>query len=112
MTLRLTVCEEGGSTRLMVRLPNVTDPEPFGPAQPFTSPLTMPDFEDLRFYLEDYASLPVGEFAVRGERVERERLSAWGEARGGFPFGFGMWRRGAPLFPGGTGGTGGTARKS
>ncbi len=80
MTLRLTLQEDGGNTRVMVRLPNVTDAVAFGPAQPFASPLAIPDFEDLRFYLEDYASLPVGEFAVRGERVERERLSAWGEA--------------------------------
>ncbi len=80
MTLRLMVQENGGSTQVMVRLPNVTDPEPSGPPQPFTLPLAIPDFEELRFYLEDYAQLPVGEYAVRGERVERERLSAWGEA--------------------------------
>ena len=60
--------------------PNAADAEPFGSPQPFTPPLAIPDFEDLRFYLEDYASLPVGEYAVRGERVENERLAAWGEA--------------------------------
>jgi tetratricopeptide (TPR) repeat protein len=80
MTLRLTVQERDGSTQIMMRLPDETGPEQFGPPLPFLPPLTIPDFEDLRFYLEDYASLPVGEFAVRGERVERERLSAWGEA--------------------------------
>ena len=80
MTLRLTVQENGGNTLIFVRLPGVTDAVAFGPAQPFASPLTIPDFEELRFYLEDYAQLPVGEYAVRGERVEREGLSAWGEA--------------------------------
>jgi hypothetical protein len=63
----------------MVRLPGVSDPEPFGVPLPFTSPLSIADLDDLRFYLEDYASLPVGEYAVRGERVER-KLSTWGEA--------------------------------
>ncbi len=53
-------------------------PCPFGPPQPLTSPLSIPCFEDLRLYLEDYAQLPVGEFAVRGER---ESLSAWGVRR-------------------------------
>jgi tetratricopeptide (TPR) repeat protein len=80
MTLRLTVQETGGNTQIMVRLPGVTDPEPSGSPLAFTPPLSIADSEDLRFYLEDYASLPVGEFAVRGERVEQERLSAWGEA--------------------------------
>ena len=80
MSLRLTVRETGGNTQVLLRLPGDDDPTPFGPEQPFTPPLTIPDFEDLRFYLEDYASLPVGEFAVRGERIEREKLAAWGEA--------------------------------
>jgi hypothetical protein len=80
MGLRLTVRETGGNTQVLLRLPGDGDPTPFGPEQPFTPPLTIPDFEDLRFYLEDYAQLPVGEFAVRGERVEREKLAAWGEA--------------------------------
>jgi len=72
MTLRLTVEERDGSTQVMVRHPGVTDAVPFGSPLPFTLPLSIADFEDLRFYLEDYASLPVGEFAVRGEKVERE----------------------------------------
>ena len=80
MTLRLTVQERDGSMQIMVRLPGISDPEPFGAPLSFTSPLSIRDFEDLRFYLEDYASLPVGEYAVRGERVENERLAAWGEA--------------------------------
>ena len=80
MGLRLTVEERDGKTQVSVRYPNVTDAEPFGSPQPFTPPLAIPDFEDLRFYLEDYASLPVGEYAVRGARVENERLAAWGEA--------------------------------
>ena len=80
MRLRLTVRETGGNTQFLLRLPGDDDATPFGPEQPFTPPLSIPDFEDLRFYLEDYAQLPVGEFAVRGERVEREKLTAWGEA--------------------------------
>ena len=80
MTLRLTVQERDGSTQIMIRFPGVSDPEPFGAPLPFTLPLSIPDFEDLRFYLEDYASLPVGEYAVRGERVENEQLTTWGKA--------------------------------
>lgn len=80
MTLCLTVEEEGGNTHVKVQFPGDKNAMPFGPPQAFTAPLTIPDFEDLRFYLEDYAQLPVGEYAVRGERVERERLSAWGVA--------------------------------
>jgi tetratricopeptide (TPR) repeat protein len=92
MRLRLTVRETGGNTQVLLRLPGDDDPTPFGPPLPFTPPLTIPDFEDLRFYLEDYASLPVGEFAVRGERVEREKLAAWGEALFAAVFGGGAER--------------------
>ena len=94
MTLRLTVQEDAGSTQVIVRLPGVSDAVEVGGPQPFVSPLTISDFEDLRFYLEDYAQLPVGEYAVRGERVERERLSAWGEALHASIFG-GDAKRGA-----------------
>jgi hypothetical protein len=80
MALRLTVEERDGSTQIWVRRQEENDPTAFGSPQPFMSPLSIPDFEDLRFYLEDYASLPVGEYAARGERVENERLAAWGEA--------------------------------
>ena len=80
MALRLTVEERDGKTQVSVLRPNQQHVEYFGAPVPFTSPLAIPDFEDLRFYLEDYASLPVGEYAVRGERVENERLAAWGEA--------------------------------
>ena len=80
MALRLTVEERDGKTQVSVLRPNQQHVEYFGAPEPFTSPLAIPDFEDLRFYLEDYASLPVGEYAVRGERVENERLAAWGEA--------------------------------
>lgn len=80
MTLRLTVQERDGSTQVVLRFPDVADPEPYGPPLPFTSPLATPDLEELRFYPEGYAQLPVGEYAVRGERVGRECLSAWGEA--------------------------------
>ena len=77
MAFRPIVHEEGGNTRVMARLSGVDDAVPFGRPQPFASPLSIPGFVHLRFDLEDYAQLPVGEFAVRVERVERERLSAW-----------------------------------
>ena len=80
MTLRLIVHEEDGNTLVLLRLPGVDDAVPFGAVYPFASPLTAGDFEDLRFYLEDYANLPPREFAARGERVDRERLDACGEA--------------------------------
>jgi hypothetical protein len=46
----------------------------------FASPLALKDLEELRFYLEDYVALPVGEFGAKGERVANEKLKAWGEA--------------------------------
>ncbi len=80
MGLHVTVREANGSTQVLVRPAEGAVSEPCGTSLPFTSPLSITDFDDLRFYLEDYAALPVGEYAVRGERVERERLSSWGEA--------------------------------
>ena len=80
MALRLTVEERNGKTQVSVRYPNASDAEPFGDPKPFTLPLAIDDLEELRFYLEDYASLPIGEYAVRGEQVEKERLLAWGDA--------------------------------
>jgi tetratricopeptide (TPR) repeat protein len=80
MALRLIVEEHEGSTQISVRLPGHDGTTPFGSPLAFTPPLSIADAEDLRFYLEDYAKLPVGEYAVRGELIERERLSAWGEA--------------------------------
>ncbi len=78
MVLRLKV-QECGSTEVLVQRPGASGFESTGSPLPFVSPLAVADSEDLRFYLEDYAGLPVGEFAVRGERVERERLPSWGE---------------------------------
>jgi hypothetical protein len=81
MALRLTIEERDGKTQISLLRSNQQHAEYFGATEPFTSPLAIPDdFEDLRFYLEEYASLPVGEYAVLGERVENERLAAWGEA--------------------------------
>jgi hypothetical protein len=96
MALFLTVEETGGNTKVKVRIPGHDDSTEFGSPHPFTLPLSIADSEDLRFYLEEYTSLPVGEYAVRGERVERE-LSTWGEALFASIFGGNEKRREAYL---------------
>jgi len=42
-----------------------------GEAQPFVPFLGDEDYEDLRWYLEDYMDLPTGGAVVRAERIER-----------------------------------------
>ena len=49
-----------------------------GEAQPFAAFLDDKDYEDLRWYLEDYMELSVGGAKVRAERVERS-LGEWGK---------------------------------
>ena len=44
---------------------------------PFTPFLTEDDYEDLRWYLEDYMDLPDGGAVVRATRIERD-LERWG----------------------------------
>jgi tetratricopeptide (TPR) repeat protein len=44
---------------------------------PFTPFLTEDDYEDLRWYLEDYMDLPDGGAVLRAERIERN-LGTWG----------------------------------
>jgi len=44
---------------------------------PFTPFLTADDYEDLRWYLEDYLDLPDGGAVIRAQRIERD-LSRWG----------------------------------
>jgi hypothetical protein len=44
---------------------------------PFTPFLTENDYEDLRWYLEDYMDLPDGGSVIRAQRIERE-LDQWG----------------------------------
>jgi tetratricopeptide (TPR) repeat protein len=48
-----------------------------GVAVPFTPFLTEDDYEDLRWYLEDYMDLPDGGAVTRAERIERS-LETWG----------------------------------
>jgi hypothetical protein len=48
-----------------------------GEPQPFVPFLKDDDYEDLRWYLEDYMDLPIGGAKVRAERIERA-LGAWG----------------------------------
>jgi tetratricopeptide (TPR) repeat protein len=47
---------------------------------PFTPFLHEEDFEDLRWYLEDYMDLPAGGSVVRAQRIEHG-LEAWGRQR-------------------------------
>jgi len=60
-----------------------------GEARPFHPFLNETDFEDLRWYLEDYMDLPDGGAVVRAERVEH-RLEDWGRRLFNevFPVGF------------------------
>ncbi len=44
---------------------------------PFTPFLTEEDYEDLRWYLEEYMDLPDGGAVVRAQRIERQ-LGRWG----------------------------------
>src|SRR6185436_8577184 len=44
---------------------------------PFTPFLTEDEYEDLRWYLEEYMDLPDGGAVVRAQRIERE-LEQWG----------------------------------
>jgi len=48
-----------------------------GKAVPFTAALSEKEYEDLRWYLEDYLDLPDGGAVVRAHRVEQE-IGAWG----------------------------------
>jgi hypothetical protein len=48
-----------------------------GVAVPFTPFLTESDYEDLRWYLEEYMELPDGGAVVRARRVE-VNLDQWG----------------------------------
>ena len=65
---------EGGS--YLVQLKNAAG-EKLGVEVPFTPFLTEKDYEDLRWYLEDYMDLPDGGAVVRARRVERD-LEKWG----------------------------------
>src|SRR4051812_28345952 len=49
-----------------------------GPPQPFVPFLSTEDYEDLRWYLEDYMELPTGGSVVRAARIE-QALGAWGK---------------------------------
>ena len=48
-----------------------------GVEQPFTPFLTDADYENLRWYLEEYMDLPDGGAVVRAERIEAA-LAEWG----------------------------------
>lgn len=50
---------------------------PLGVTRPFTPPLGDDDYENLRWYLEEYMDLPDGGAVVRARQIER-RLGEWG----------------------------------
>src|SRR5438067_11470432 len=50
---------------------------PLGVAVPFTPFLTEDDYEDLRWYLEDYMELPDGGAVTRARHIEAD-LERWG----------------------------------
>jgi tetratricopeptide (TPR) repeat protein len=54
-----------------------TDGTPLGVEVPFTPFLTEGDYEDLRWYLEEYMELPDGGAVVRAHRIEKN-LVDWG----------------------------------
>lgn len=70
--LRILFGGSGGS--LTYRL---VDASSAGQEQPFTPFLSDKDYEDLRWYLEDFMLLPIGGSKVRAERIER-LLAVWG----------------------------------
>ncbi len=74
--LRVTfVSEPEGSYRAL--LADATGTERDAVEVPFTPFLSEEDYENLRWYLEDFMDLPDGGAVVRARRVERD-LDAWG----------------------------------
>jgi tetratricopeptide (TPR) repeat protein len=72
----LRVFFAAGETDYHARLSDAGGNE-LGVAVPFTPFLTEDDYEDLRWYLEDYMDLPDGGAVTRAERIERN-LEVWG----------------------------------
>lgn len=62
--------------RFCVSLTN-GDGEPIGVEQPFSPFLTDADYENLRWYLEEYLELPDGGAVIRAATIEA-KLAAWG----------------------------------
>src|SRR5277367_3753036 len=62
-----------------------------GEPQPFEPFLSDTDYEDLRWYLEDFMLLPIGGAKVRAERIERS-LAEWGRRLFDIVFGSGDHR--------------------
>ncbi len=91
---RLFVEEEGGRVRVSWQAAGQLRPEGGG-WEPFESPLSGEDLEDLRWYLEDYLRAPYAVYEDRGKEIEG-RLGAWGQAL--FAGVFGTGREGGKTY--------------
>ena len=75
--VRFSSCDDkDGDSRFRVQLTDVAGAE-CGVASDFTPFLTDEDYENLRWYLEEYMDLPDGGAVVRAEGIERQ-LHEWG----------------------------------
>jgi len=75
---RLFVEEEGGQVSVRWLAEGQLRPEAPGEPEPFASPLTEEELEDLRWYLEDYLRAPYAVYEDRGREIEA-RLPELGE---------------------------------
>ncbi|RJF82061.1 CHAT domain-containing protein [Azospirillum cavernae] len=78
MTTRLIVQEQGGQIQVSLHRAGHMLPDPAGDSVAFQNPLTAEERADLRWYLEDYLSIPVAVYGERGAEIE-SRLDGWGE---------------------------------
>lgn len=93
---RLVVQEDEGSVRVSLQCPGRIAPEAACLAEPFESPWTPRDTEDLRWYLESYLSLPFAVYKDRGAAIQRQ-VPVWGEKLFASLFGRGRSGRDAYL---------------
>ncbi len=94
MTGKLFVREHEGQVQVSWHAPGQIAAEG-GPYEPFESPLSGQDLEDLRWYLEDYLVAPYAVYEDRGREIEG-RLPAWGQAL--FASVFGSGREGGKIY--------------
>jgi hypothetical protein len=79
--LRLTFHQQGDDWYVQpLSLPDGAE----GVSVPLSAFLTDQDYEDLRWYLEDYMDLPDGGSVTRAEGIEK-RLDEWGKRLGCLP---------------------------
>jgi tetratricopeptide (TPR) repeat protein len=79
MTATRLIVQHNKDDTVQVRLhhPGALWDESAGDPEPFTSPLSAQEREDLRWYLEDYLRIPVAVYGEHGEAIA-DSLSAWG----------------------------------